>query len=243
MPNILTMFSREKLPPKIKTPEPPRVLQSGYLPVRRLLPISPLLWACAWHLGEARRHSNRNRAKHRDRGADLNQQGDTLGAFGELLVFFSAARHKQDAVTAYMRKHLYHPGGGSKTADTVDLPGIDVKSFGCEAHKSRIATNAQSHRHLKGQLDYYLFVLAPLWGKEALTSELIPWEEVSTWAEYPLGTYGDPSFNIHIDTFCQRYCPEASLFGLRANCYEEIEVKQNHNKARRLLASQIPTLR
>jgi len=243
MPDILTMFGKRKPAPKPPSPPEEGRMHDGYLPLRKIVPIKPLLWACAWHLGEARRRSNRNRAAHRDRGRSLNQQGDTLGAFGELFAFFSALKHKRTDIVSHMRRHLYHPGGGAQTADTVDIPGIDIKTFGCEAHKSRIATNAQSHRHLKGKLDFYYFVLAPLWGREAIVSDLVPWQDVSDWEEYPLGTYDDPSYNIGLDAFRQLYCPGASLFGMRANCYGPADISTHKGKARQLLFSQIPTLR
>jgi hypothetical protein len=241
MPNLLTMFSKEKP----KTPPPPEEgqLHNGYLPLREIVEIKPLLWTCAQYLGDARRRSNQNRAKNRDRGKALNQQGDTLGALGELFVFFSALKHKQEDIVQYMREHLYHPGGGAQTTDTVDTPDIDIKTFGCEAHKSRIAINALSHCHLKGKLKHYYFVLSPLWGRDAVVSNLVPWEEVNDWDKYPLSMYDDPSFNIGLNTFMTRYCPQASLFGMRANCYEPADIDTHKSQAQRLLLSQVPTLR
>jgi hypothetical protein len=235
------MFGPDKgTPPPSVPKELP--LGEGYLPQKQEVSMSPRLWACAWWLALARTNSNKGRAQNRNRGKNLNIQGDWLGAIGELFVYFQALKARRQDVFRHMEKHLFNPRGGRAVSGVLDAPGIDVKSFGCDPHKRYIATNAHSHRAQRKELSHYYFVLVPFLGHQGLVSRLVPWEDISSWEEKCLG-YGDPSYNLEIPEFLSRYCSSSDLSKLRKNTHKKKEIKLHLKKAKEIMTQRLPSLR
>lgn len=135
---------------------------------------------------------------------------------------------------------MFHPGGGSATSQVLDLPRADVKAFPCEEHKRYIAVNSTSHEKVRGKLDFYWFVLAPLFNRKVVVSELVPWSQVSSWEVFTLGTYGDPSHNKSLHQFLKEHTP-GSLPPLEP--FPKSEIATVKRKAADFLKSHFSTIR
>lgn len=214
-----------------------------FLPRNKFQRALPLLWAASSILAELRTSSNRRRLSHRDRGGDLNQRGDLVGAFGELYVFFSALKHEKQEVIAHMRGTIYSPHGGAGLSSTSDAPKLDVKSFDFGESKKFLAINSQKHRSLSGEIEDYYFVFAPPLSREIFLPSLVPWGAVQKWTEFSLGDYSDPSRNLDLGSFREVYAPDLDIARLRNPLfYEMSEIEVLLKKAKELLCFNFPTI-
>lgn len=214
-----------------------------FLPRDRFLKVRPLLWSSAWQLAKLRTRSNGGRLSHRDRGKILNLRGDLVGAFGELLVYFYACENGVGDVVQYMKKTLFNPGGGGKLSSAGDAPGLDVKGFDFSPRKDFVAVNAEKHQKLKGEIRHYFFVFSPPLSEEVYTSSLIPWEEVSNWAEFSLGSYSDPSLNLDVKSFCRRYTPDLDTDRLRRSKFPAELIKGTLERGKTLLSDHLNSVK
>jgi hypothetical protein len=199
----------------------------------RNIPLSQTQWAYAWLLGEARRESNRHRAKQSDRGKDGNQSVDLHGALGELLLFGMVRDLKDADAIEHTRRQLYVVGGG-RNAEGADVSfieddeqiGIDVKTFDCDPKKRYFAINDNKHEQLRGHCKGYAGLICPAFAEHACLTNIIPYDDVSRWPVKTLRPGGSPSRNFPIEEAMDRYCPTTySIAESRKHTYPSAAVR------------------
>ena len=196
--------------------------------------LTPLQWAFALLLGEARQQSNAGRAARSDRGRRGNQAVDLHGALGELWLY-GAARSLPDSADAasYMRSQLFCAAGGRDVTgadllfeDAGRPIGIDVKTFDCAKNKSFFAINDNKHSQLAGQCFAYMGLVCPAWARKACVMFPIPYADVSTWECSSLRPGGSDSRNLPIGIAMQRYgCEGYSIEDSRRDVYSKQEIR------------------
>lgn len=177
--------------------------------------LSTTQWAFAWLLGEARRRSNRARARTSDRGASGNEAVDLNGALGELLLFGMMRELGDSDAVEHSRRQLYIADGG-RAASGPDVSftelgrhiGIDVKTFDCSPNKRFFAINDNKHEQLRNQCIGYIGLVCPAFAASACLTRVIPYSDVSRWERRILRANGTASRNLPIEELMRLYCSE-----------------------------------
>ena len=195
--------------------------------------VGDMEWACAVLLGDARVISNeKHRSEEANRGKEGNRAVDLHGSLGEFLLLRMVRKLPESEIAeAYMRNHLFIPGGGRDAAgpdllfeDDGRPTGIDVKTFDCKKNKRFFAINNKKHTKLAGQCVGYMGLICPAYGRRAYVTKLIPYEDVSTWPVDLLkkNDEGSASRNLPIKDAMRLYCSESySLEDNRRDTYPE----------------------
>jgi hypothetical protein len=202
------------------------------------LSVKPDLWAAAVVLGEARRRMNEEtRYENRDRGSEINELVDLMGAFGELVLFKIARRCGASAEELdKMANHMFLPVTGREVLgadllfhdpDVHKLVGIDAKAFDYRDGKHYFAINQKQHQRLSRDCDFYIPILSPRHARSVWVATLIPHTQVDEWKAWPLGKYGDPSHNLPLSVFHRRYVsPQCDIDALRADFHDSDQVQE-----------------
>jgi hypothetical protein len=190
-------------------------------------------WACAVLLGDARVISNeKHRSDEANRGKEGNRAVDLDGSLGEFLLLRMVRKLPQsETAQAYMRNHIFIPGGG-RDAVGPDLlfeedgqpTGIDVETFDCAKNKHFFAINNKKHTKLAGQCVGYMGLICSPYGRRAYITKLIPYDHVSTWPVDLLkkNDEGSASRNFPIEDAMGLYCSEEySLEESRRDTYRK----------------------
>lgn len=175
-------------------------------------PVHPNYWASAILLGNARLLTNSKRKANRERGDDRFLV-DVMGAFGEFWFYCFCLRTFPNLAHSQNKKALFNPDGGSSAigADSNIITEnqnilIDIKTQDLDPKKKLFAINAEKHAKLNQKCHYYFAVIAQPYGNYTITSQLIPYTNISKWEERKLNAgYGDPSRNLSLRTFFKEY--------------------------------------
>lgn len=222
--------------------------------VDRLRNVEAAIWAAATLVGEARRLSNeRSRQQHRDRGHAINADVDLRGAFAELYLW-KWVRSVDSSAAAYIKARLLVDGATGADVSGPDLRfvdrasslGVDVKSHDCAANKKFFAVNAQKHRELRGDCDFYWCLLVPSRGKHLVVADPIPYSDVEQW-ETKHWQYGDPARALALPLFLESYCsgvtePDVREIRHKVHSTEEIASIAGSSDFRAKLVTSLPTL-
>lgn len=185
--------------------------------------LTPDDWAIGAMLGHARRLSNENkRNKSRDRGNAKNIHVDLMGSMGEIIAFKAFQRYVSEESMKSQMENLFGVGGGSRFTGAdfyLDLHPkklrLDAKTYDCDPSKKFFAINAKKHNSLKGKCDGYSCLLIPKYSKTAFLIPNVPCTDVDRWQLKSLGKYGDPSFNMPISQFVEKYATKSVVNDLR----------------------------
>lgn len=202
--------------------------------LQREVPLTAEQWAFASLLGEARRNSNRHRSKEADR-EEQNEDVDLHGALGELLLFGIVRDLRIAEAVAYMRSHLYVPGGGRDargpdlifhTPEAVRI-SLDVKTFDCSRHKGYFAINDDKHRELAEWRSWYIGLICPPYAATAYLTSPIPYQDVDHWECFRLKRdgKGNPSRNLPIEDALSLYTDRTyDIDSARRNCHRRSQI-------------------